>query len=433
MKNSDNIIRVEGNEIFPEHFGLPVNKYVYMAIVYLYSKKQEPTPMAISEVLNEKKAKQALEDVGGIEYLTVLSETRIKEENIDIYCAKVKQAYTRRMLHDICENTKEFVVSENSEVLNPAELIAGVERQLADLSINTSQTNDVYKMGEETDEILKQRAENPNTVPGLETGWATLDRLTNGGQPGDLITVVAESKTGKSVTLTNWATKFAIIDQIPVLYIDTEMNHREQEDRILSRLTGIPANEIMSGMYVLDTENGTADEKMEKLRGARKQLGLGEYYHIYMPNFTIESVTAIARKFKMQYNIQALFFDYIKIPASQGGFKDVKEYQALGYFTSGLKDIGGMLEIPVYSAAQTNRNELGGSSKDATNIGGSYRILQLSTKLMFLVNKSEEDIAKYGVQNGNQTLLVKYQRNGESDCPPINVLFHKNILYQEEV
>lgn len=135
----------------------------------------------------------------------------------------------------------------------------------------------------------------------------------------------------------------------------------------------------------------------------------------------------------MQFGIQALFFDYIKIPSSQGNFKEVKEYQALGYFTSGLKDIAGMLKIPVYTAAQANRSELGSSSKDASNIGGSYRILQLSTKLLFLTNKTDEQIAKYGIQNGNQTLTIKYQRNGESDCDPIDIMFNKPVIYQEEV
>ena len=185
-------------------------------------------------------------------------------------------------------------------------------------------------------------------------------------------------------------------------------------------------------MYVVDTENGTAIDKVARIKKAREELQMGNYYHIYMPHFTIESVTAIVKKFKIQFDIQALFFDYIKIPSSQSNI-DMKEYQALGFFTSGLKDIAGTLQIPVYTAAQSNRSAIGGTDKDASDIGGSYRILQLATKLMFLVNKSDEQIAKHGIQNGNQMLLVKFQRNGMSDCDPINIMFHKQLLYQEEV
>ena len=433
LRNNDSIIDVEGNGLYPEHFGVKANRYIYQAMVYLYSKQQSPTPMAISEVLADAKARKSLDEIGGLDYLQTLSEGRAKEDNLEIFCMKVKQSYTRRAVYDICEDTKSFVIGEQSEVLNPSEIIGELERKITDLSVSASDTTDVYKMGDETEEVLAERAEHPDTVPGLETGWTQFDTITNGGQPGDLICVVAESKTGKSVTLTNWATKFGIIDQIPVLYIDTEMNHREQEDRILSRLTGIPANEIMNGMFLMDTIHGKGEDKILLLKEAREKLGLGAYYHIYMPHFTIESVTAVARKFKMQFGIEALFFDYIKIPSSQGSFAEVKEYQALGFFTSGLKDIAGLLKIPVYTAAQTNRSDLGGTDKDATSIGGSYRILQLASKLMFLVNKTDEQIATQGINNGNQLLSIKYQRNGESDCDPINIMFHKEILYQEEV
>ena len=95
--------------------------------------------------------------------------------------------------------------------------------------------------------------------------------------------------------------------------------------------------------------------------------------------------------------------------------------------------MAGILKIPIFTACQTNRNDLDTDSPDASNIGGSYRILQLASKLMFLINKTDERIAKDGFQNGNQQLIIKYQRNGMSDCPPINIMFNKPILRQTEV
>ena len=336
------------------------------------------------------------------------------------------------MLFTIADDVREFVLSDKAEVLNPSELISIMEQKLTDLSVNTTVQNEVYKMGDKTDEILEERAKTPSQVPGIEIGWQQFDKITNGGQPGDLIVVCAPSKVGKSVLLTNWATKLAIKDQIPILYFDTEMNEREQEDRILSNLTGIPHSEIISGTYVLDTVNGNARDKIAKLKRAKEELNTGNYYHIYMPHFTIEKVTALTRKFSTQLGVKALFFDYIKIPSNQANFRQIQEYQALGFFTSGLKDLAGLLKIPIYTACQTNRNDLDTESPDASNIGGSYRILQLASKLIFLINKSQENIARDGFQNGNQQLFIKYQRNGESNCDPINIMFDKPILRQQE-
>jgi replicative DNA helicase len=389
--------------------------------------------MAIVEVLSNDQAKKAVDELGGLEYLTICEESNIPSDNLSIFIEKIKQSYTRRMLISIANDVKNFALSDKAEVLNPTELISYVDGKISDLAVNSTTSDEVYKMGDKTEEVLNQRAENPAQVPGLEVGWTQYDRYTNGGQAGDLIIVCAPSKTGKSVTLTNWATKIGIKDRIPVLYFDTEMNEREQEDRILANLTGIPHDEIVSGMYVLDTVNGTSSEKIAKLKAAREELKLGNYYHIYMPTFTIEKVIALARKFVTQMGVKAIFFDYIKIPSNQADFKTQQEFQALGFFTSGLKDLAGMLKVPVFSACQTNRSDNETDSPNESNIGGSYRILQLATKLMFLFNKSDERIAKDGFQNGNQQLFIKFQRNGMSDCPPINIMFNRPIIRQSEV
>lgn len=434
MKNQNKIIECEAEELLPEHFLVPAHKYIYMSILYLYSKNTTPTPMAIYEVLVDEKAKQILEDMGGLEYLTTLSQSEVHEDNLNIYCQKVKQAYTRRKIYEVCETVQKEMLTEKSETLNPLELLSIPNKLINSLNTQITTTTEVYKMGDETDQILKERAETPDVVPGLETGWVKFDRYTNGGQPGDLIMLCARSKVGKSVTLTNWATKLSILDKVPILYIDTEMNHREQEDRILSNLSGVPHTEIVSGLYCLDTEFGKATDKIEKLNKAKKMLKEGYYYHIYMPTFTLESITAIARQFRMQYNIGALFFDYLKFPANQlRDLKIAQEWQMLGFIASGLKDLAGTLNIPIYSACQENRNDVNGTNKNASNVGGSDRILQLATKLIFLYNKPEEQIAKEGIINGNQQLYIAYQRNGMSDCPPINIMFDKPFLKQTEV
>lgn len=426
-------MEVESADVFAEHFSVHAHKYIFMAMMYLYSKKITPSAMAVMEVLADAQAKEEVEKLGGLMYVSMMEEQNVPPENLPIFIEKIKQAYTRKQLHRIAEELKDFVLSDKAETLNPTELVSMAENKLSDLAVNTQNTDEVYLMGTDTDAVLAERAEHPATVPGLEVGWTQYDRITNGGQPGDLIIVCAPSKTGKSVTLTNWANKISIDDGLPVLYIDTEMNSREQEDRLLAMRTGIPHDEIVSGMYVVDTINGKASEKIERIKVETENIRKGKFYHVYMPQFTIEKVSALARKFQMQHGIVALFFDYIKIPSNQANFRDAQEYQRLGFFTSGLKDLAGILRIPVWSACQANRNNTETDSPDAGDIGGSYRILQLASKLMFLYNKSDERIAKDGHQNGNQQLYIKFQRNGQSDCPPINIFFNKPIIRQTEV
>lgn len=434
LKNPDKLIDIKGKEIKGEMFLIEANRYIFYSIDYLYTKQQEPTPVAVIEVLKNKHAREVVEDFGGLEYVTLLSQQRVSEENIDILCEKLKQSYTRKRMLEICNNGIDYIMQDKMRIMNPIEIISGIENEIISLTAEVQQTNEIYKMGDEVEEILEVRSENPESIPGLEIGWSKFDYYTNGGQPGDLFMVCARAKTGKSTLLTNWATKLAIKDKLPVLYFDTEMDARQQEDRILSILSGIPIKEIVSGMYVIDTENGTAKEKIEKIKDAVKQMKEGKYYHIYLPNFTIESVTAIAKKMKAQKGIKAIFFDYLKFPASQlTQLKNAQEWQMLGYIASGLKDLAGILEIPIYSACQENRIDPKGNKKSEVNVGGSDRILQLASKLIFLSNKTEEELLKEGEINGNQKLYIAYQRNGESDVPDINIKFDRPRLTQTEV
>lgn len=434
LNNADLLVEVESNEVYSQHFTIPAHRHIFTAMMYLYSKGTKPSPLSIMEVITDKKAKEEIENFGGLSYIEDMSLMDIDKSNLKIFCAKIKQTYARKELYDVCETAKNFMLSDESEKLNPSELVGQIENKLTEIANSAINETSVYKMGTDLQQRLEERAKQPTLVAGLQVGWTVFDRLTNGGQAGDLIIVCARAKMGKSVILTNWAKTFAIEDELPVLYIDTEMTSEEQEDRLVSMITQIPVQEIVTGLFAVDTENGTAQEKIQKIKDAVQQIKNAPYYHVYMPNFSAEKVTALAKQYKAKFNIQALFMDYIKIPASQGNsLQQIKEYQALGFFTSTLKDIAGTLKIPVYSAVQENRNDEKGTEKGAGNVAGSDRILQLATKLMFLYAKTEEQIERDSTLLGNRQLKIAYQRNGESDCPPINLQFDNQVVTIREV
>ena len=434
LNNADLLIDVENNEVFSQHFTIPAHRHIFTSMMYLYSKGIKPSPLSIIEVITDKKAKEEIENFGGISYLEDMSLMDIDKSNLKIFCEKIKQTYARKELYDVCETAKNFMLSDESEKLIPSELVGQIESKITEIANSAINETSVYKMGTDLERRLQERAKRPTLVAGLQVGWTVFDRLTNGGQAGDLIIVCARAKMGKSVILTNWAKRFAIDDNLPVLYIDTEMTSEEQEDRLVSIITQIPVHEIVTGLFAVNTENGTTEEKIAKIKNAIELIKNSPYYHVYMPTFSAEKVLALAKQYKSKYDIQALFMDYIKVPASQGNtLQQIKEYQALGFFTSTLKDIAGLLKIPVYSAVQENRNDEKGIEKGAGNVAGSDRILQLATKLMFLYAKTEEQIARDSTLLGNRQLKIAYQRNGESDCQPINLQFDNQVVTIKEV
>lgn len=107
-----------------------------MAIDYLFYKQQDLLLNAIMEVMQNEKTKKCVEDFGGIEYLQLLTEQRVSENNIDIFCQKLKQAYTRKALYDICEDTQNYLLTDRVEVLNPTEIISDHENKVVELNTN---------------------------------------------------------------------------------------------------------------------------------------------------------------------------------------------------------------------------------------------------------------------------------------------------------
>lgn len=436
LNNNDLIPECEQQNLSPAHFTEDGHRNIYMAMRYLYEIDQVPEPVAIMEIIADDKAKESIKQLGGLEYLTMLTQEPIVQKNIDIYIKKLKQTYTRRKIIELSERNINLMVSNDSKVLNPGELVGTVQKEIDDLGEEASGANEVYVMGTDLEERLAIVAENPMDVIGLESGYLIFDKFTNGMQGGDLLFICARSKTGKSVWLTNVANKIAIIDKLPVLYIDTEMPSEQVETRLLAMNSGVPEHEIKNGMYTRDTQYGNADDKIARVKHAVGMIKEGNLHHVYMPNFDLQKIEALTRKYKMKYGIVALFFDYLKMPqASRNALKNAQEYQELGFIASGIKDLAGILDIPVYSAVQANRSEAGkGFGVDdmsEKSIAGSDRILQLASKLCFLANKDDEEYA-LNPQLGNQQLKIAFQRNGGCDLPPINFMFHREIIRMEE-
>jgi replicative DNA helicase len=432
LNNGDKILECETNELFAEHFSVPGHQYLYSAICYLYTQPAvtQIDSLLLYNTITDPSAKEAVNTLGGMQYIDSLMQGRIAD-NLLIYIEQVKTQALKRMIYNMGEEFKQMVLNDESNDIE--EMLDSVQRKTIDLVLSSESEEEVYKMGDSAEDRLRQRAEHPTSIPGLVLGWQKYDKITQGQKGNELTVCVAPSKTGKSTWLLNHSWKYSVIDQIPGIYIDTEMNDEEQEDRLLAIVSGVPYEEIVNGMFSVDTEYGTGREKYAALMNALRQIKDAPLYHIYMPNFTIDKVSAMIRKYHLQKHIGYAIFDYIKLPTSEiAGLATAQEYQRLGYFTTCLKDLSGICNIPVITAAQSNRTQIGNSDMDENSIGGSYRILQMATRLIFLRNKTDVEMLSEGMGSGNLKMKIAFQRNGACSNEWINMAFDRPILRIKE-
>lgn len=413
LNKPDQLILASGSGLKPEHFAVDAHKYIYMAMSYLIENGNEPDPISITQVFTDEKANKAIEEMGGLTYIESAKLTPYVG-NTQMFIDNIKQAAARRSIYEQAQKVMSRVEKDADSDINS--VLSAVEGDFRDISIEYQVATGVTKLGENTADRLKQRLLTPQDVIGLKTGWKLFDLATLGLIDGELTIVGARSKAGKSTVLLNWCHKICVEDGVPTLYIDTEMYSHEQEDKLLSIISGVPHEEIRTGRFGVDTEAGKATDKIASLQDANRELKEAPFYHVYLPNFTPEKIKALVRKYQVEYGVKLVVFDYIKLPSSDSSLGD-KEFQALGYLTSSLKDTAGELGVPIISAVQLNRSAVGKDDMDEGMVAGSDRILFLANRLCFLRKSTEEEFALTGC---SRQFKIGAQRMGqELDWVPI--------------
>lgn len=392
--------------LVPDMFAVDGHRYIYMSMSYLVTKGEQLDPISIMQVYTDDKAKGAIEELGGIDYLEAIKNQPVAPNTL-LFVEHIKQASARRAIYEQAEKVKHKALKDTDSDMN--EFLGGVENDFRDIAIEYQVAQDVHKLGDGIADRLKARLLRPQDVIGLKTGWTPFDKASLGLIDGELTIVGARSKVGKSTVLLNWCHKICVEDKIPTLYIDTEMYKEEQEDKLLSIISGVPHSEIRNGMFGKDTINGKAVDKIKAIQDASAKLKDAPFYHVYLPNFTLEKISALARKYQIEFGVQLIVFDYIKLPSSNANLGD-KEYQALGYLTSGLKDLAGMLKVPVISAVQLNRGAVGKEDITEADIAGSDRILFLANRVCFFRFSTEEERAYTGASH---QFKIHLQRMGD--------------------
>lgn len=412
LSDPSQLIMTKSMGLIPDMFAVDGHKFIYMALLYLYDKQAELDPIAITNVFTDENANKAINEIGGIDYLEQLARVDVAP-NTKMLVEQIIQASARRDVRAKALEVAERALHDHSTPLD--EYLSGVETQFRNIGLEYSVGQSVKKLGEGIKERMKQRARAPKDVIGIKTGWEPFDLAARGLVDGELTIIGARPKVGKSTVLLNWSKKICHDDDIPVLYIDTENYSHEQEDRLLSLISGVDHTEIENGQFAKDTFNGTAKDKMKAVAEASRIIESGNFYHIYLPFFTPEKIEHIVREYQINHGIKLVCFDYIKLPSSDSKLGD-KEWQQLGYLTSKLKDLAGTTQLPIISAVQLNRS---GNSDEASsdNIGGSDRILQLANRVCIFRRTTPDEFTATGASH---MFKISDQRTGKPlDWTPV--------------
>jgi replicative DNA helicase len=217
-----------------------------------------------------------------------------------------------------------------------------------------------------------------NTIP---TGWDVIDSLMDGGLgPGELGIVVAPAGIGKSWLLCSLGAK-AMKRGKNIAHFTLELNENYVGLRYDCCFTHIDFQEIKH-------RQGEVEDVIKKIDGK-----------LFVKYFPLKTVSAQSLKFHIE-RIQALenvkinemIVDYADILRPQEKEKNSNSYSEAGNIYEELRQVAGELQIPVWTASQTNRS---GGQEDvvqAHNIADSYRKI-MTADFVFSVTRNVQDKA----------------------------------------
>jgi hypothetical protein len=229
---------------------------------------------------------------------------------------------------------------------------------------------------------------------GVPTGFEKIDEATAGLQGGQLITVIAPPKTGKSQIALQMAVNVHKSGMIP-MFQSFEMNNHEQSQRHDSMRAHISNARLRRGKL-----QSSEETRYKKMLAYMEQ---AHPFHLVdaVNGLTIDSLLAKAE----QLNPDILFVDgvYLMLDQVTG---EANTPQALTNITRGLKRVAQRLNIPIVITTQTLLWKMKGGKVSADSIGYSSSFFQDSDVILGLEPVENDDMVRL--------LKVVQARN----CPP---------------
>jgi len=326
-----------------ESFYFKNHQELFKTILFMYQNKQVIDILTLTTFLQEN---GLLAKIGGIKVLVELINQIPNLIHLDEYIRLIKDKFLRRSLIKLG-----YKAINSSYITNlPLEIILNeFESELIKLTSNSKPT----KLLSSTDLIydifldLKQKSLCPS-LPGLKSGFYSLDSLTQGFQNSDLIIVAGRPSIGKTAFSLSLSLNIIKYSKLPVIFFSLEMSKEQIMYRLLSMETNISQLRLRSGrLYKTDWL------KLNKIIKIISKLPL---FINDNSDLTIQEIQTVLKTVLSQFNkIGLVVIDYLQL-MQNSSLKNVNRVQELSQITRSLKNIAREFNIPIIVLSQLSRN-----------------------------------------------------------------------------
>jgi replicative DNA helicase len=299
------------------------------------------------------------------------------DDNIDYLLDQLIEYRKRQSTITVVQDASEAIASGDHNTAI-AVLNQGVAKLLDEGSRETTDIDLTLNATQRFDEYLNVKTR-PNGLLGIATGFKTIDQATAGLQPGQLITIIAPPKTGKSVLALQVAVNVHNDGFVP-LFQSFEMNNIEQQHRHDAMRSHIAHSRLIRGALTKE-EEARYQKVLEEMETMHK---------FYLTDaVSAMTVTGLAAKIdKLRPDIVFVDGVYLMVDEITG---EQNSPQALTNITRGLKQLAMAKKIPVVISTQVLLWKMKKRQVSADAIGYSSSFYQDSDVILGLQKQDEED------------------------------------------
>ncbi len=409
-------------ELTPSCFYSKTNRMIFEAMSALVA---EHVTLDIISVSQKLKFQGNFDAVGGapslvrlslkvasaanMEYnVRILKEKCIQRELITASCKILRESYKDSA------NVTDLMDMAQSEVYSAIQNNVKREAQQIGTAINDAM------------EALQAAQDNPG-LSGVPSGFVSLDRITQGWQPSDLIILAARPSVGKTAFVLNVARNAAVDHNVPVAIFSLEMPTIQLAKRMMTSESGIDAQKIKGGVRLEPYEWTQLETRLANLTKA-------PLYIDDTPSLPVNEFRSKVKRLVNQKGVRLVIVDYLQLMQGPAELRGMRE-QEVAAISRNLKATAKEMQIPIIALSQLSRqSEMRDGSRrrpQLSDLRESGSIEQDADMVLFIHRLDYQGMAASADQVGVTQLIIAKHRNGEIGDVPLR-FHHEEVRFLDE-
>ncbi|HTN08113.1 replicative DNA helicase [Agriterribacter sp.] len=406
----------------PECFYVDAHQRIFRA---MQSLAQKSMPIDLLTVVEELRTKEELELVGGPYYVTKLTNAVVSSANVETHSRIILQKFIQR---DLIRISGEVISDAYEDSTDVFDLLDEAESKLFEITNNHLRKNfdSIDTVLVKTIQRIEDMRNRQEDITGVPSGFPSLDRITYGWQPTDLVILAARPSVGKTAFALNLARNAALhaTKPSPIAFFSLEMSAGQLVQRILSAESEIWLEKIARGKM--------EEHEMQQLyRNGIQRLQNAPIFIDDTPALNIFELRAKCRRLKNKHNVSLVIIDYLQLMSGTGDKRSSNREQEISTISRNLKGLAKELGIPIIALSQLSREvekrKEGDKMPQLSDLRESGAIEQDADMVMFLYRPEYYNITanEFGESNKGEThVRIAKHRNGTLETIKLRALLH---------